>query len=233
MPLPLLLMATAVLLLVEVPRPGGLSLLPLLPLLLLALLSTPVVGRWLHRLACAPERLSGLLVPPDADPPTAVDVVVVLSGGFPDRDLRGLTLLRRGAAPLLLFSGYSSAGTTARRRQLLSLAGVSPDRVLFETDSRSTGEGGRAFAALAARRHWRSALLVTDATHLARALGHYRLEGGQVLAAPCGDPGRLSAAARRARPAHRQLLDLVPNVDGLATSTMAWRELLGRLLLPP
>ena len=55
MPLPLLLMATAVLLLVEAPRPGGLSLLPLLPLLLLALLSTPVVGRWLHRLACAPE----------------------------------------------------------------------------------------------------------------------------------------------------------------------------------
>lgn len=227
MPLPLFLAAAAVLLAAPPAR-----LFALLPLLLLALLSTPKVGRALYRRVCGEglaENSSFFAV--EADPPAA-DVLVVLSGGFPDRDLRGLTLFHRRVAPVLLFSGHASAATMRRRRELLELAGVPPQRVLFESGSRSTGEGGRAFAILAEQQHWRSALLVTDSYHMPRALGRYRVAGVRVTAAPCPDPHLFSAEALRSRPAHQKVLDLVPCVDGLASSTLAWRELLGRGLRP-
>jgi uncharacterized SAM-binding protein YcdF (DUF218 family) len=198
---------------------------------LLAVLSIPATGGWLRRRVERRGVGDGACCGGDPDELPEADALVVLSGGFPHRDLWGLTLLRRGKAPVVLFSGRTSPGTALARNELIALAAVEPERLLFESASRSTVEGGRAFRALASEKGWRSVLLVSDAYHLARARGDYGMAGVQVLAAPCPAPqqapgGRPAAA----RPLDRRVLDLVPSVEGLAGSTLAVRELLGVLL---
>jgi uncharacterized SAM-binding protein YcdF (DUF218 family) len=77
-------------------------------LALLWLLSTPALSRWLLRpleQRCRsgdPAELEPAeLEPTELEP---ADVVVVLSGGFPWRDLFAIRLFQMGKAPLLLFS---------------------------------------------------------------------------------------------------------------------------------
>jgi uncharacterized SAM-binding protein YcdF (DUF218 family) len=228
MPLPLGLGIAAALWILD--PPGAHRSGPLI-LALLAVLSTPAAGGWLRR--WVEQRGGGTPAGSQGDPaglPDA-DALVVLSGGFPHRDLWGLALLRSGKAPLLLFSGRTSAATARARDQLLTLAAVEPSRVLFESASRSTVEGGRAFRALAAANGWRSVLLVSDAYHLARACRDYGMEGLRVMAAPCPGPPRATGGGPGlTRPLDHRVLDLVPSVEGLAGSTLAVRELLGLLL---
>jgi uncharacterized SAM-binding protein YcdF (DUF218 family) len=234
MPLPLALGLVALLWWLD--PPGAPWIGPLI-LGLLAVLSTPAAGGWLRRRVERRGVGDGAGCGGEPEELPEVDALVVLSGGFPHRDLWGLTLLRRGKAPMLLFSGRTSPGTALARNQLIALAGVEPQRLLFEPASRSTVEGGRAFRTLAAERGWRSVLLVSDAYHLARARRDYGTEGVRVMAAPFPAPqqaptpppsseGRPAAA----QPLDRRVLDLVPSVEGLAGSTLAVRELLGVML---
>jgi uncharacterized SAM-binding protein YcdF (DUF218 family) len=169
------------------------------PLAVLWLLSTPALSRWLLR----PLEQRGRTGDPTEVELAALepaDVVVVLSGGFPWRDLFAIRLFQMGKAPLLLFSGRLSARTEAILRNLIELTGVPRDRVLIEAASRNTAEGGSAFRALATTHGWRSVLLVSNGYHLSRALHHYR--GPAVEVRGVGQPG--SGAARpprgRARP---------------------------------
>jgi uncharacterized SAM-binding protein YcdF (DUF218 family) len=228
MPLPLGLGIAGALWILDPPAAHRIG--PLI-LALLAVLSTPAAGGWLRR--WVEQRGGGSEAGSQGDPaelPDA-DAVVVLSGGFPHRELWGLALLRCGKAPVLLFSGSTSPATAQARQQLLSLAAVEPGRVLFESASRSTVEGGRAFRALAAANGWRSVLLVSDAYHLARARRDYGMEGLRVMAAPCPTPPPTAGAGPTlTRPLDRRVLDLVPSVEGLAGSSLAVRELLGLLL---
>ncbi|MFM7393763.1 MAG: YdcF family protein [Cyanobium sp.] len=203
---------------------------PVRPLLLavlagLWLLSLPVVARQLMRLV--DDRVP---VTPEARLPQA-DAVVVLSGGFPERELCGLHLRHSGKAPVVLFSGRMFEGDVLRLRQLLAMTGLGAEQLRFEQASRTTSEGGVAFAALAAREGWRRVLLVSSAYHLPRALARYRTPGIEVIGAVCPELRLPDRAMMSRRPLEEKVSDWIPTAEGLRGSTTAIRELLG-LLVP-
>ncbi len=134
------------------------------------------------------------------------DVIVVLgaavgAGGGPSAALRrrvaeGVRRLEAGAAPVLLLSGGKGGGTgggvpaEAEVMRDLALAagvaaglaaglaaGVAVERLVLETESRSTLENARCSARIMRARGWTKALVVTDAVHLPRALMAFRALG--------------------------------------------------------
>ncbi len=126
------------------------------------------------------------------------DVIVVLgaavgAGGGPGAALRrrvaeGVRRLAAGAAPVLLLSGGKGGGkgggvpAEAEVMRDLALAagvaaGVPEERLVLETESRSTLENARCSARIMRARGWRRALVVTDAVHLPRALMAFRALG--------------------------------------------------------
>lgn len=193
-------------------------------LALLWLLSTPALSRWLlwpqeHR--CRQGDSAEL----DLTKLESADVVVVLSGGFPWRDLFAIRLFQLGKAPLLLFSGRMSARNQVLLRNLIELMGVPDDRMLVESSSRNTAEGGIAFQALATSHGWRSVLLVSNGYHLGRALHHYRGPAVTVRGVSSPDPG-LPTALRPSlsRPLDQRLTDFIPHPHGLMHTYLALRE---------
>ena len=134
------------------------------------------------------------------------DVIVVLgaavgAGGGPSAALRrrvaeGVRRLEAGAAPVLLLSGGKGGGTgggkggarggsvpaEAEVMRDLALAagvaaGVTDERLVLETESRSTLENARCSARIMGARGWTKALVVTDAVHLPRTLLAFRALG--------------------------------------------------------
>jgi uncharacterized SAM-binding protein YcdF (DUF218 family) len=122
------------------------------------------------------------------------DAIVVLGaavgvGGGPSAALRrrvteGVRRLEAGAAPVLLLSGGKGGGTGGGRpaeaevmRDLALAAGVAEERLVLETESRSTLENARCSARIMGARGWTKALVVTDAVHLPRALLAFRALG--------------------------------------------------------
>jgi uncharacterized SAM-binding protein YcdF (DUF218 family) len=112
------------------------------------------------------------------------DAVVVLGGGLRpalpprqgvevaeggDRLLRGVQLVRRGLAPLLVtsggrvsFTGHDPAPPEALwARDLAQELGLPADRILINPGSRTTAEEARDIGALGRRRGWTRVLLTT------------------------------------------------------------------------
>ncbi len=126
------------------------------------------------------------------------DVIVVLgaavgAGGEPSAALRrrvaeGVRRFEAGAAPVLLLSGGKGGGTgggvpaeaEVMRDLVLAAgvaAGVADERLVLETESRSTLENARCSARIMGARGWTKALVVTDAVHLPRTLLAFRALG--------------------------------------------------------
>ncbi len=118
------------------------------------------------------------------------DVIVVLgaaggAGGGPGAALsrrvaEGVRRLEAGAAPALLLSGGKGGGGPSEAevmRDLALAAGAPEDRLVLETESRSTLENARCSARIMRARGWTKALVVTDAVHLPRALMAFRALG--------------------------------------------------------
>jgi len=110
------------------------------------------------------------------------DAIVVLGcrvgpGGSPSGALvrrvdRGVGLFHEGAAPLLVLSG-GGAGPVAEAAIMRKMAlrwGVPEAALLIEPFSRNTFENARESARLLGLRGFRSVLLVSDRTHLPRAI---------------------------------------------------------------
>jgi len=221
MPLPAGL-ALAILALLLLPR-GADRLVACLVLAGLWLLGTPALGR---RLLSHIERR--IEITPLKDLPQA-DAVVALSGGFPWRDLRALDLHRLGKAPVVVFSGHVNPTNKAALDQLIALAGLPPEALLLEQQSRTTAEGGRALAALARQRGWRRILLVSDGYHLARAMAHYSQGGLVVIPVLAVGGAPPSSNPAQQAPWLERLVDLIPAPWGLAHSQRALREWIGSL----
>ncbi len=118
------------------------------------------------------------------------DVIVVLgaavgAGGGPSAALNrrvaeGVRRLEAGAARVLLLSGGKGGGVPSEAevmRDLALAAGVVEERLVLETESRSTLENARCSARIMRARGWTKALVVTDAVHLPRALLAFRALG--------------------------------------------------------
>jgi uncharacterized SAM-binding protein YcdF (DUF218 family) len=108
-----------------------------------------------------------LFVWPEEDAPAHASAVVVLAGSKKPRLDKGLALMRRGVAPVLVISdGLDPTWPQANRL----CAGHAPFRVLcFRPSPYSTRGEAEAVARMAAARHWRSLVIVTSTYHVRRA----------------------------------------------------------------
>jgi uncharacterized SAM-binding protein YcdF (DUF218 family) len=118
------------------------------------------------------------------------DAVVALGGGLVtgtlgdpslQRTIEGIRLVRRGLAPLILFTGEPTEPEI--RATLARELGVPAASILTAT-ANTTHEEALAAAAVLRPRGVRSVLLVSGSLHLARARGAFEHEGFEVLPAP-------------------------------------------------
>ena len=109
-----------------------------------------------------------LFVWPPRHVPDHADAVVVLAGGRGPRLARGLALVGRGLAPVLVVSdGWSPTWPEANR---ICAGRRVPARVLcLHPEPYDTRGEAEAFARLARSRGWRSVVVVSSRYHIVRA----------------------------------------------------------------
>lgn len=178
------------------------------------------------------------------------DAVVVLGGGLRpalpprqgvevaeggDRLLRGVQLVRRGLAPLLVtsggrvsFTGHDPAPPEALwARDLAEELGLPADRILINPGSRTTAEEARDIGALGRRRGWTRVLLVTSAFHMPRSLATFQQRSGLTVV-PVACDYQLPDRAHYGKPTlGNTLKSLLPDAEALYLSTLALKEHLG------
>ena len=95
----------------------------------------------------------------------------------------GLQLYQEGAAPLLLLSGGGRGPVPEAEimGRLAHSAGIAPEALLIETESRNTVENALFSARLLQARHIGRIVLVSDSVHLPRAALLFRLAGLRVV----------------------------------------------------
>ena len=100
--------------------------------------------------------------------PQHADAVIVLAGARGPRLTRGLALVRRGVAPVLVVSDAWSP-TWVEANRLCAGRPAPVPVVCFHPVPYSTRGEARSVARLAANHDWRSVLVVTSRYHIARA----------------------------------------------------------------
>jgi uncharacterized SAM-binding protein YcdF (DUF218 family) len=160
-----------------------------LTLLLLLLVSfTPLVNLWAYWLG------------PSAPKPgsAAAEAIVVLGAGgvtaggaLTDASLRGafegITLYRRGVAPLVVFSGSrtdSPPDEASARADLARDCGLPASAILSSSTARTTREEAVEIRRLLAARGINRVMLVADASGLPRAMRAFERVGFAVVAEP-------------------------------------------------
>jgi uncharacterized SAM-binding protein YcdF (DUF218 family) len=231
----LLLAIFAIVLLLFRKRGAALLLLGL-HVLLLCLCSTPVVSdylvaKWERRFA-----------PVKAGESVSADAAIVLGGAVEgplpprveenlgegaDRLLRASRLYRRGKVARIIVSGGNIPwrGTTLSEaevmKNLLVEWGVPADAVSVEDKSRNTRENAVNARRMLAAGKIESALLVTSALHMPRAMAVFRRAGVPVVASPTD-----YLAVDRGP---REIMDYLPDAGALRNTTALLREVAGML----
>jgi uncharacterized SAM-binding protein YcdF (DUF218 family) len=201
------------------------------------LCSTPLVADW---------AIAGLErqypARPIAEMPQA-DVAIVLGGAVAqpippraetelteaaDRVRHAARLYRAGKVRrILVTAGNSPWGPAVTPeaeliRDLLIEWGVPPEAIEIATESRNTYENAVEIVRLRKARSFDSALLVTSATHMPRAMATFRRAGIPAVAATT-DVGAVESRAR-------DPLAWLPQADALAMTTLAVKEWIGLLV---
>lgn len=208
-----------------------------------ALIVSGLAVIWLAAMPVTARFALGLLerqypVEPVVDMPSA-DVAVVLGGGIDgmipprqnielgdaaDRVYLAAELFKAGKVKAILVSGGNLPWTASARpeaediRTLLISWGVPPDAIKTGGESRTTAENAREVKALWPSLGASSALLVTSAAHMPRALASFRKAGIPVIPAP---------ADIRSVDDTLTLLDFLPDARALADTTAAAKEAAG------
>jgi uncharacterized SAM-binding protein YcdF (DUF218 family) len=198
--------------------------------------STPMVANWamaslerqypVRTLADTPEAdvaivLGGALGQP-LPPRTAVELVETS-----DRVLHAARLYRAGKARRILVAAGNLPWDPAQKpeaelvKELLVEWGVAPEAIELGTRSRNTYENAIEIERMWKAGGFKSALLVTSAAHMPRAMATFRRVGVPVMASATDvtvvDSDRTN------------LLDWLPNAGALAITTGAMHEWLGYL----
>jgi uncharacterized SAM-binding protein YcdF (DUF218 family) len=203
-----------------------------IPFLLLVLFSMPCVAYWLRGSLEWPY-------PALAQRPDDIQAIVVLGGGVfvPDGQRRQSELdadtqarcllaadlyLQRRPCPIVVSGGKSpdDAGPAPAEvmRDLLVRLGVNSADILVEARSRSTFDNAVESCQLLRHKHLAKIVLVTDATHLRRAVGCFARQGMDVTPGGC---------QYRATPHDGSRLEIVPNPGALRDSQRFFHEWLG------
>lgn len=204
--------------------------------LVVFVLGLPLVGGTL--VALVEQRAGGF------DPPTgtAFDAIVVLGGGVADkgtlrpsvelddssirRTICGVELFERGLAPRLVLTGGDASIfgegplEAAEMARLARRLGVPEGAIALETRSRTTYENAVQTRQLLGES---SVVVVTSASHVARAEGLFRKQGLRVAGYPCG----YRATNRPGDLGDLDPFELIPEVGAMRGSTTALNELVG------
>lgn len=164
-------------------RVGGIAL-----VFLLLVAFTPLVNLWAYWLAP---------VGPGPGVESVQAIVVLGAGGvtaagvLTDASLRGafqgITLYRRGVAPVIIFSGTRVDGTrdeASARADLARDCGVPTSAIITSATARTTREEAMAIRALLAPRGIDTVMLVADAAGLPRAMRTFERVGFLVMVEP-------------------------------------------------
>lgn len=144
------------------------------------------------------------------------------------RVLHAFRLYRAAKIDRILVAGGNASDSPNERpeadiiRDLLVMWGVPADKIVVETRSRNTWENGREIHALWKREPFSSALLVTSAAHMPRAIGVFRRLGVPVI--PC------SVDVHVVEGGPRDLTYWIPTAGALSQTTDAIRAWLGILV---
>jgi uncharacterized SAM-binding protein YcdF (DUF218 family) len=127
---------------------------------------------------------AALFVWPPGGSDGRADAAVVLAGGRGPRLSEGMALVKKGVAPVLVVSdGWSSTWPEGNR--LCAGRSAPVPVVCFHPQPYSTRGEAEAFAKLAAKRGWRSVVVVSSRYHLVRARMLFeRCYDGQISTAP-------------------------------------------------
>jgi len=210
-------------------------LLPALPLAGLTMLCFPAVGY------VARGSLEWRF-PPLREGPSDAGAIVVLSGSISPADsirtraelgedtlsrcLHAMELFRRGwRLPILVSGGKvdpEQRGPTlaAAMRDFLVESGIPASDVMIEDRSRTTYENGLLSAGMLRQRGVHKVVLVTDATHMRRAVGVFRKQGIEAVPSGC---------RYRATRFEYTLADLLPSPYAAQACQEAFHEWLGIL----
>lgn len=137
----------------------------------------------------------------------------------------GAWLARQTGKPLAFSGGvgWAAAGTGTTSEAEIARRVLQEEYGLAlrwqEVRSRDTRENAQAMAEMLRPEQVRRIALVTDATHMPRALGHFRAAGFEVLPAPT------DFQLSRDRP----VLEWLPSTRGLLVSAQVLREWLGQV----
>ena len=144
--------------------------------------------------------------PPSPEIPTSADAIVVLSGDVfqPDvmrpeaepgpstlyRCLHAADLYRQKRLPMILTGATSDpnsdeVGCAPVMRELLTKLGVDPKDFIVENNSFSTYENAVACRKIIEERNFHQVVLVTEASHLPRAVRCFRAQGIDVIPSGC------------------------------------------------
>lgn len=167
----------------------------------------------------------------DLEPAQAGETSSLMDGPSANRLLYGAELYREGKAPTIIVSGgrqpwfKSVEPMSQEMAEVLEVMGVPKSAILQENQSANTYENALDVKAVMAAHGIGRILLVTSAMHMPRALGLFKRQGIDAIAAPCD----FIYLTGKIRPASVEsvVLDLIPSADNLATSSGALRELLG------
>lgn len=203
--------------------------------MLLWLLATPLAAGGLMR------NLESAYLPPENP---AGDVVIMLGGGAtldtPDVDgtgglcpapanrlLTAVRLAKKLNVPLIVSGGqvYADTGTEAviARRIAVSL-GLPPEKVIMESESLNTDQNAKFTGEILAARGYKKPILVTSASHMRRAVEHFRHHGVEVTPYPADYQANL----RQIAPHYNHL---APSAWALEMSSVVLRERLRYFVL--
>jgi uncharacterized SAM-binding protein YcdF (DUF218 family) len=195
----------------------------------LFLLSLPIVSHGLVALLDAP--------PLDAKGAKAAQAIMILGGGLiretPEygdtlsapslaRTRYGAKLAKEFKLPILVTGGQVFGGQPEAEVMAATLAsefGVPPRWI--EKHSRNTAENARFSAELLQADKIRTVILVTDNTHMRRALAHCEAAGLLCYSGPVSIASHVSDS----------WIEQLPNAGAMQTSSVALHELLANLIL--
>ena len=180
--------------------------------------ATPVFANWLN------ERLESDVTANSLETLPQGDAVILPGGASVGRIMAALRLYNAGKAPFIVITGgnlpwYKAAVPEAQRiADFLVELGAPRSALILETSSRNTRENAVNTAAIFKEHGWRHGLLVTEGLFMPRALATFHKVGLNVTPA---------AAGIYARSSMDSVLDFMPNVEALAGTTLAIKEMIG------
>lgn len=142
---------------------------------------------------------------------------------------KAVALYDRGIAPVIITLGGGLAGDSGRTeggvgRDYLLANGVPYDKIIAETHSVDTEEQVQRLAAIAARNHFKTIVVVSDGTHLFRIAELCRRAGLDVYTSPRAPLGHIDDVDAAERVLHEMLSYTALRLDLHITWLHRWLD---------